>query len=75
MYKESQTQTPEQKFHSAQVLLHQWFSDYAKKHKEPEQHVANLFHTKMELDLQTQQICLEKYRFVGLHIAVSETLM
>jgi dUTPase len=60
MYKESQAQTPEQKFHSAQVLLHQWFSDYAKKHKEPEPHVANLFHAKMELDLQTQQICLEK---------------
>ena len=60
MYKESQSQTPEQKFHSAQVLLHQWFSEYAKKHREPEPHVAQLFHAKMQLDLQTQQICMEK---------------
>jgi hypothetical protein len=60
MYKESQSQTPEQKFHSSQVLLHQWLSDYARKHSKPEEHVAALFHAKMELDLQTQQICMDK---------------
>ena len=60
MYKESQSQTPEQRFHSAQVLLHQWLSEYARKHSKPEEHVAALFHAKIELDLQTQQICIDK---------------
>ena len=62
MYEDSQTMTPEEKYHSAQTLLKQWLSEYASKYTEKEPHAAQLYNAKLELDLQTQNICLEKVK-------------
>ncbi len=60
MYKESQSMTPEQKFHSAQVLLKQWFSEYARKNAKPEPHTAAIYNSKLQLDLELHKKCIEK---------------
>jgi dUTPase len=60
MYKESQSMTSEEKFHSAQVLLKQWFSDYAKDHNVPEAHIAAVHHSQLELEVEIQKACIDK---------------
>jgi hypothetical protein len=63
LYKESQDMTAEQKYHSAQTLLHQWLSEYAKKHPaEPTSHLVKVHTAAIELDLQTQNLCFEKIK-------------
>ncbi len=55
--------TAEQKYHSAQTLLHQWLSEYAKKHPtEPTSHLVKVHTAAIELDLQTQNLCFEKIK-------------
>ncbi len=60
MYKESQTMTPEERYHSAQVLLKQWLSEYATSNANVNTNTSTVYAAKLELDLQTQQFCLEK---------------
>ena len=61
MYEDSQSMTEEQRFHSAQVLLQQWLSDYAKNRPSgsPE-HVTALYTAKLEMDLQVQKTAMDK---------------
>ncbi len=51
MYEMSQKQTPEERFHSAQIMLHQWLSKYA-KNREPKLHTAKVFATKLAIDVK-----------------------
>ncbi len=47
----------------AQTLLHQWLSEYAKKHPaEPTSHLVKVHTAAIELDLQTQNLCFEKIK-------------
>jgi dUTPase len=63
LYKESQDMTVEQKYHSAQTLLHQWLSEYAKKDPtKPTSHLVKVHTAAIELDLQTQNLCFEKIK-------------
>ena len=60
IYKESQAMTPEERYHSAQTLLNQWLSEYAPKNPPVNTNTASLYASKLELDLQTQKLCMEK---------------
>jgi len=52
--------TPEERYHSAQTLLNQWLSEYAPKNPPVNTNTASLNASKLELDLQTQKLCMEK---------------
>ena len=60
VYKESQTMTPEEKYHSAQTLLKQWLSEYATKYKDENVHSVPVYSAKLQLDLEFQKACMEK---------------
>ena len=59
MYEMSQKQTPEERFHSAQVMLQQWLSNYAKNH-EPKIHTSKVFATKLAIDIRKHELVLQK---------------
>ena len=59
MYEMSQKQTPEERFHSAQIMLHQWLAKYA-KNREPKLHTAKVFATKLAIDIKKHELVLKK---------------
>jgi hypothetical protein len=54
--------TPEEKYNSAISLLEQWNSEYARKNSKDQYNQIAVNTAKLQLNLEKQQICLEKIR-------------
>lgn len=56
----SKSITPEERYHSALVMLEQWNSEYARKHSQAPLHLTHLFAAKLTLDVEKQKSCLDQ---------------